>query len=213
MHKSNQMQTPKLMAVSTVVGVVASTSAASSVGVSKGVVNLKEVSHKALAGGFITCVEFSGVLLDAWGVAGEEPAVCGGHFTAFEDAINDAGDLLVVTGNLDIAAGAAISFSDLSQSPAPFAPGTILTLVNYGGAWNGGVFSLNGTPLDQGGEFTLGGTIWGIDYTAATGGSNFQEDQIAGSFVNITAVPEPSTIARLGLGALAWFFVSARKTR
>jgi hypothetical protein len=128
-------------------------------------------------------------------------------------ALSDAGDLLVVTGNLDIAAGAAISFSDLSQSPAPFAPGTILTLVNYGGAWHGGVFSLNGTPLDQGGELTLGGTVWGIDYTAATGGVNFQADQIAGRFVNITVVPEPSTFALLGLGALAWFFVSARKTR
>jgi hypothetical protein len=27
---------------------------------------VEEVSHKTLAGGFITCVEFSGVLLDAW---------------------------------------------------------------------------------------------------------------------------------------------------
>ncbi len=38
------------------------------------------------------------MFLDARGVAGEEPAVCGGHFTAFENAIDNAGDLLVAVG-------------------------------------------------------------------------------------------------------------------
>jgi hypothetical protein len=44
-----------------------------------------------------------------------------------------AADLTVVTGDIDIEAGVAIEFSDLAQTPSAFAPGTIFTLVNYGG--------------------------------------------------------------------------------
>jgi hypothetical protein len=114
-------------------------------------------------------------------------------------------DLLVVAGDVDILAGAAIPFSDLSQQPAPFAEGTILSLMSYNGTWNGGNFSLNGTPLAQGGEFAMGLNSWTINYTATTGGVNFPSDQIAGGmFINITAVPEPSVVALLALGALAW---------
>jgi hypothetical protein len=51
-----------------------------------------------------------------------------------------AADLLVVTVGINIVDGADIAFSDLSQTPAAFVPGTILTLVNYGGDWNGGFF-------------------------------------------------------------------------
>jgi len=111
----------------------------------------------------------------------------------------------VVAGDVDILAGAAIPFSDLSQQPAPFAGGTILSLMSYNGTWNGGNFSLNGTPLAQGGEFAMGLNSWTINYTATTGGVNFPSDQIAGGkFINITAVPEPSVVALLALGALAW---------
>jgi autotransporter-associated beta strand protein len=123
----------------------------------------------------------------------------------------NAADLLVVAGDLDIAAGTALALFDLSHAPVAFTPGTILTLVNYGGAWDGGVFSLNGIPLGQGSEFTFGDTVWEIDYTSTVGGVNFQADQTEVRFVNITAVPEPSTFALLGIGALACFFASARK--
>lgn len=122
-----------------------------------------------------------------------------------------AGDLLVVTGDIDIVAGAAIAFSDLSQAPAAFAPGTILSLVNYGGDWNGGFFSLNGTSLGQGSQFTTGGTVWSIDYTATSGGLNFQSDQLTGKFINVTAVPEPSTYALLAVGALVWAGFAVRR--
>jgi hypothetical protein len=118
--------------------------------------------------------------------------------------------LLVVTGDIDIVAGAAIAFSDLSQTPAAFAPGTILSLVNYGGDWNGGFFSLNGTSLAQGSQFTTGGTVWSIDYTATSGGLNFQSDHIAGQFINVTAIPEPSTYALLALGAIVWARLASR---
>jgi len=39
-----------------------------------------------------------------------------------------------------------------------------------------------------------------LDYIASSGGVNFIPDQIAGNFVNITAVPEPSTCLLVGLG-------------
>jgi len=122
-----------------------------------------------------------------------------------------AGDLLVVPGDIDIVAGAAIAFSDLSQAPAAFAPGTILSLVNYGGDWNGGFFSLNGTSLGQGSQFITGGTVWSIDYTATSGGLNFQSDQLTGKFINVTAVPEPSTYALLAVGALVWAGFAVRR--
>jgi autotransporter-associated beta strand protein len=121
-----------------------------------------------------------------------------------------AADLLVVTVGINIVDGADIAFSDLSQTPAAFVPGTILTLVNYGGDWNGGFFSLNGTTLAQGSQFTTGGTVWAIDYSATTGGLNFQSDQITGRFINMTAVPEPSTYALLALGALVWAGLARR---
>jgi autotransporter-associated beta strand protein len=122
-----------------------------------------------------------------------------------------AGDLLVVTGDIDIVAGAAIAFSDLSQTPAAFAQGTILSLVNYGGDWNGGFFSLNGTSLGQGDQFTTGGTVWSIDYTATSGGLNFASDHITGKFINVTAVPEPSTYALHALGVLVWAGFAVRR--
>ena len=56
---------------------------------------VEEVSHKTLAGGFITCVEFSGVLLDAWGVADEEFTLFFAHAAALQDEIDHTSDLLV----------------------------------------------------------------------------------------------------------------------
>jgi len=45
---------------------------------------------------------------------------------------------------------------------------------------------------------------WWIDYTAQAGGANFGSDHIAGSYINITVVPEPSVFALLAIGALLW---------
>jgi hypothetical protein len=121
-----------------------------------------------------------------------------------------AASLIVATGDIDIEAGAAIEFSDLSQTPSAFAPGTILTLINYGGIWNGGFLSLNGTSLAQGNQFSTIGTVWSIDYAATSGGLNFQADQITGKFINVTAVPEPSAYGLLALGAIVWAGLARR---
>ena len=121
-----------------------------------------------------------------------------------------AASLLIITGDIDIEDGAAIAFSDLSQTPSAFAPGTILTLINYGGNWNGGFFSFNGTSLAQGNQFTAVETVWSINYTATSGGLNFPADQITGKFINVTAVPEPSTFALFALGAIVWAGLARR---
>ncbi len=56
---------------------------------------VEQVANEALAGGFIACAEFGDVLLDAWGVAGEEFAVFFAHAAALQDAIHHLRDLLV----------------------------------------------------------------------------------------------------------------------
>jgi fibronectin-binding autotransporter adhesin len=118
-------------------------------------------------------------------------------------------DLLVVTGGLNIATGSILEFSDLAAASAqPIAEGTVFALINYTGTWNTGLFSLAGQPLANNATFLLNDTEWRIRYDSPTGGSNFTDDYVSGSFVTVTAVPEPSTLALLataglGLAALA----------
>ncbi|NBX30051.1 PEP-CTERM sorting domain-containing protein, partial [bacterium] len=117
-----------------------------------------------------------------------------------------AADLLVVNGDLTINSGAILTLTDLAGSPNPFVNySTIFALVNYSGTWNNGLFTYNGTALADGDWFVAGSQEWRIDYnrTSSLGLDNFTGDYLTGgSFVVITAVPEPSTWA-LALGAVA----------
>ena len=70
-------------------------------------------------------------------------------------------------------------------------------------AWNGGLFTYNGTVLADGERFSVGSQLWEIDYnrTSATGLDNFTANYLpSSSFITVTAVPEP---ARLALVAAA----------
>jgi hypothetical protein len=79
---------------------------------------------------------------------------------------------------------------------------TIFALINYSGSWNGGLLSSGGTPLADGSQFSVGSQWWEIDYNSSTGGDNFTSDYLpSSSFVTVTAVPEPGTLALLGIGA------------
>lgn len=81
---------------------------------------------------------------------------------------------------------------------------TIFALINYSGAWNGGLFTYGGTPVADGSQFSVGSQWWEIDYnrTSSAGGGNSTSDYLPSSrFVTVTAVPEPSTLALLGIGA------------
>ncbi len=118
-----------------------------------------------------------------------------------------AADLQVVNGNLDIASGALLSFTDLNPSPAAFVEdSTIFALFNYSGTWNGGVFTYNSQPLTDGSRFSVGSQMWEIDYNSTTAGLNFTTDYVGSNFVTVTAVPEPATLvlvaAAAGLAAI-----------
>jgi autotransporter-associated beta strand protein len=131
-------------------------------------------------------------------------------------SLGTAADLLVVSGNLDIASGSLLSLADItSGSVQPFAQDTtVFAMINYSGSWNGGLFTYGGTPLADGSFFAVGAQYWRIDYdytydTASPSTIrplNYQSDYLPSSgtqtFVTVTAVPEPSTYA-MALAGLA----------
>lgn len=111
-------------------------------------------------------------------------------------------DLQKVTGSLNLVGTVTLTLNDLATTPVAFAQGTKFTLVNYTGVWNGGFFTVNGNTVADGDLFTVGLNTWIIDYDALTGGSNFSGEFASDSnFVNITAVPEPGTLALFCIGA------------
>lgn len=60
--------------------------------------------------------------------------------------------------------------------------------------WNGGPFTYNTNELADGERFLVGSQLWEIDYNrrSRTGLATFTSDYLPnGSFVAITAVPEP----------------------
>jgi autotransporter-associated beta strand protein len=115
-------------------------------------------------------------------------------------------DLLKVTGNLNLAGTVGLTLSDFATTDVAFNVNDVFSVINYTGTWNGGLFTFEGNELADAEEFTFGLNTWRINYAAATGGSNFVDEHVAGSFVNLTvltAVPEPSSVALLGtLGAM-----------
>lgn len=111
-----------------------------------------------------------------------------------------AADLQVVSGGLSLNNTVTLTLANLSAGT--FAEGTTLTLINYNGVWNGGIFTYSGVNLTDERVFTFNGQNWKIDYDATSGGSNFSSEYLTSSnFVNITAVPEPSAwlLAIVGL--------------
>ena len=129
-----------------------------------------------------------------------------------------ASDLVVVKGdlNLDLNDGTLLTFLDLASSPNSLVNGTtIFAMINYSGNWNGGLFTYGSSVLSDGERFMVGSQQWEIDYdrTSSAGLATFTGDYLANSsFVAITAVPEPSTLALGGLG-VALLAVAARRRR
>jgi autotransporter-associated beta strand protein len=122
-----------------------------------------------------------------------------------------SGDLILVDGDLALGPGATLNLTDLLDAPA--IAGSKLTLINYGGAWDAGIFTYLSNPLGDDTEFTLGSNTWRINYNDTSGGSNFSGEQTPGSFVTVTIVPEPGTIALLGIGILGLGIRGRRRNR
>ena len=122
-------------------------------------------------------------------------------------SLGSAADLLVVSGDLNLDSGNAslLTLADLASSVQPFVEDTtIFAMINYSGAWNGGLFTYGGNVLSDGERFYAGSQMWEIDYnrTSATGLDNFTADYLpSSSFVTVTAVPEPSTLVLMAIGA------------
>ena len=113
-------------------------------------------------------------------------------------------DLLNVGTNLNLSGTVALTLTDLSSSTL-MTQGTILSLVNYGGAWNGGLLTYSGSALADEDLFTFGVNQFRIDYNSTTQGSNVTSP-VGANFVNLVVVPEPTTtmaaLASLGLAGL-----------
>lgn len=114
-----------------------------------------------------------------------------------------AADLLTIMGDLSLKDRVGLVLDDLAAGAGTFAEGTILSLINYSGSWNGGFFHSGGAVLTDGSVFSVGAQQWRIDYDAILGGLNHTGDFLPDSrFVNVVAVPEPSTGVLLAIGLL-----------
>lgn len=121
-------------------------------------------------------------------------------------------DLMIVAGNLSFSGTVTLSLDNLALSPSAVPVGTTFSLINYSGTWNDGLFTHNAVSLANNAAFTFNSQVWQITYDAPTGGENFTSQFITGSFVNITAIPEPSA-AVLFLGSMGVVLWMRRRIR
>ncbi|MCX6880094.1 MAG: autotransporter-associated beta strand repeat-containing protein [Verrucomicrobia bacterium] len=111
-------------------------------------------------------------------------------------------DLQTVLGDLTLNGTVTLSLDDIATTDTAFADGTTFSLINYTGAWNGGLFTLAGNELSNSEQFVAGLNTWQIAYDAASGGANFSNEYVGGRFVNMTVVPESAAALLGGLGLL-----------
>lgn len=108
-------------------------------------------------------------------------------------------DTLAIIGSL-ILGGAPVSLNVTDLGNSGLAGGTSLTLLTYTGTWDGGLFSVNGSPLLDEQAFTVGMNSFRMDYGDASTKS-----------FRIVAVPEARASVLLGLSAA--FLGSFRRRR
>ena len=112
-------------------------------------------------------------------------------------------DLLVTnTFSLDAGDTVKLTLTDLGGNVA-LALNTTFTIVDYTGSWDGNLFSYNGTALNDNDSFVFGVNEYEISYNGTTG---------LDSAVTLTVVPEPTTVAFVGLG-LAGLLLRFRRRR
>ncbi|MFM7245437.1 MAG: PEP-CTERM sorting domain-containing protein [Planctomycetaceae bacterium] len=119
------------------------------------------------------------------------------------DSASVTADLLNVRTDFNLSGTVSLTLTDLSASTL-IAQGTVLSLVNYGGAWNGGLLTYSGSALADEDQFTFGANQFRIDYNSTIQGANVTSP-VGVTYVNLVVVPEPTTSAALlsGLGLAA----------
>jgi len=113
--------------------------------------------------------------------------------------VSAGADLQIANGELSLNGTVNLSLTNLNVGN--FAFDTTFSLINYNGLWNGGLFTYAGNELANGEIFAFNGQNWRIDYNAVAGGDNFTSEYLPSSnFVNLTVIPEPSTMLLSALG-------------
>lgn len=114
-----------------------------------------------------------------------------------------ATDLVVTNAfSLDSADTVVLTLTDLGGN-VPVAFNTTFTIVDYTGSWDGNLFTYNSNVLADDATFIFGANEYQISYNGTTG---------LDSAVTLTVVPEPSTVAFVGLG-LASLLLRVRRGR
>lgn len=123
----------------------------------------------------------------------------GGTFAAEINTSALTADLVNVTGDLNLTSNPTLMLTDIG-SDVTLSPGTVFKLITYSGSWNSNTFL--GHADDS--TFTFGANSYKIDYN---------EPVFGGSAVTLTAIPEPGTLALVGLGAVGFFRLRIRRRR
>jgi len=129
----------------------------------------------------------------------EELGVGGIVIKASHSSVNYK-DALAITGNLNLAAtnDAVLTISDLT--PASITSGSF-AFITYTGAWNGGLFTYNGSAVADDSLVTVGSNQFTLDY-------NYNGNSVA-----LLAVPEPNAFASLGAGFGVLLGLQRRRSR
>lgn len=102
-------------------------------------------------------------------------------------------------GDLNIGAGAKLDLVNFG-SASLIALNARLQLIDYssfGGAWNGGLFTLGTEVLSDSETFAWQSNTWRINYDDTLGGGDTSLSN-GGSYVTLTAIPEPNAAAMIG---------------
>ena len=110
-------------------------------------------------------------------------------------------DQIGITGNLNLTSGAKLDLVDLG-SPDLIALYSRLTIMDYSGTWNSGLFTLGTEELSDSETFAWQSKTWRINYddTLGVGETSLSS---GGTAVTLTVVPEPRAALLGGLGLLA----------
>jgi len=117
-----------------------------------------------------------------------------------QDTTGAGADLLAITGNLNLSGIVALDLVKLGSYT--WALDDKITLASYTGVWNNGLFTFDGNSVADDSSFTFDGQLWSFNYNDDTKGTNYDAEAV-GSFVTMTAIPEPRAALLGGLGMLA----------